>query len=266
MCTNYTPTARDRFKAAQLGVLHWPENDWPSEVYPGYEAPIVTRTAVSATTTAVRQSNQPLSKGQFEVQLARFGLVPRWCRDTAHASAVAKGTYNARSETVTEKPSFRGAWRDRMWALVPMDSYFDPCWETGHAVRWRIGRTDGAPMACAGVWERWRDPAGTDVVTSFSLLTVNSDHHPLTRRMHRVGDEKRMPVIVNPADFDAWLRASPQDAVALIHGSAEIELIGEPAPKALKPRQGAMPKTPGKSAVAKPPKIPVPTTGDLFQW
>ena len=257
MCTNYTPTARDRFKAAQLRVLHLPQSEWPSEVYPGYEAPIVVRSAPLATSNAVAAENQ--------VTLARFGLIPRWVRDRAHAKAVAKGTYNARSETVSNKPSFRGAWRDHQWALVPMESYFDPCWETGQAVRWRIARADGAPMACAGVWERWRDPAGNDVVASFSLLTINSDHHPLTRRMHRVRDEKRMPVIVNPADFDAWLNARSQDAMALIHGSAEIELVGEPAPKALKPRLGAAAKTPGKSAVTKPPKMPVPTTGDLFQ-
>lgn len=252
MCTNYTPTARDRFRAAQLGVLHWPESDWPSEVFPGYEAPIVVRGAVRTGSGSTALGSAAIGDAlQFETQLARFGLVPRWCRDRAHASAISKGTYNARSETVSDKPSFRSAWRDRQWALVPMESYFDPCWETGQAVRWRIARADGATMACAGVWERWRDPASNDVVASFSLLTVNSDHHPLTRRMHRVGDEKRMPVIVNPVDFDAWLHASPQDAMALIQGSAEIDLVGEPAPK---------------STAAKQPKKPVPTTGDLFQW
>ena len=118
MCTNYTPTARDRFKAAQLGVLHLPQSEWPSEVYPGYEAPIVVRSAAQTASLSARQGHSERLDPKLAVKLARFGLIPRWCRDRAHGLAVGKGTYNARSETVAEKPSFRGAWRDRMWALV----------------------------------------------------------------------------------------------------------------------------------------------------
>jgi putative SOS response-associated peptidase YedK len=239
VCTNYTPTARDRFKAARLGVVHLPAADWPAEVFPGYEAPIIRR-------------HDPGSKAESATpervcDIAKFGLIPRWSRDKAHALSIAKGTYNARNETASEKPSFRSAWRERQWALVPMDGYFDPNWEEAHVnggkpVRWRISRADNDPFACAALWERWHDKTTGDVVTSFSLLTVNADAHPLCGRLHRPGDEKRMPVIIAANDYDAWLNASPDEAHAFMRMFPADALAGAPAPQL--PRKPKMPKTP----------------------
>ncbi len=215
MCTNYTPTARDRFKAARLGVTHLPANQWPTEVFPGYEAPIVVRDDTS----------------EARVDMARFGLVPRWSRDAAHARQVAKGTYNARHETAAEKPSFRTPWRQCQFALAPMESYFDPNWESGKAVRWRISRADGDPFACAALWERWSDPTTGEIITSFALLTVNADGHALCGRLHRPGDEKRMPVIIAANDCEAWLQATPNEAHSFMRTTKAELLVGEPAPK-----------------------------------
>ena len=237
MCTQYTPTARDRFRASQLGVSHLPETDWPPEVFPGYIAPIVRRGAGSE-----------VASGNLQVDLARFGLVPRWSHDSAHAAGIAKGTYNARSETAAKKPSFSGPWRDRQWAIVPMENYFEYCWETGRAERWRIQQASGEPFFCAGLWERWHDPgraANEAVFASFTLLTVNADQHPLGRRMHRPGDEKRMPLIFDATRLDEWLHASVGQALALTQLPPPLNLVGEPAPK-------------------RPAKAAVPTTGYLF--
>ena len=237
MCTQYTPTARDRFRAAQLGVSHLPENEWPPEVFPGYIAPIVRRSGGSEAVN-----------GDLQVDLARFGLVPRWSRDAAHAAVIARGTYNARSETAAKKPSFSGPWRDRQWAIAPMENYFEYCWETGRAERWRIRQASGEPFFCAGLWERWQDPgaaANEAVFASFTLLTVNADQHPLGRRMHRPGDEKRMPLIFDATRLDEWLHASAAQALALTQLPSPLNLVGEPAPK--------------PSA-----KAAVPTTGNLF--
>jgi putative SOS response-associated peptidase YedK len=221
VCTNYTPTARDRFKASRLGIAHLPVKDWPPEVFPGYEAPIVVR----------QDAGAPL------LEIARFGLMPRWSRDAAHAQQLARGTYNARSETAAQKPSFRSAWRERQWALAPMDNYFEPMWEDaasngGKSVRWRIARADGDPFACAALWERWSDNTTGEIITSFSLLTVNADGHALCGRLHRPGDEKRMPVIIAANDYDAWLHATPHEAQAFMRTTPTDLLVGAPAPRA----------------------------------
>ena len=228
MCTNYTPSSRDRFAASRLGTAILPTQAWPVETFPGFEAPIVIRAG-----EAGQGSVTPMA------QLARFGLVPRWCKDAPNAIALARRTYNARQETAFEKPSYRGPWRDQQWALVPMDNYFEPCWEDsarhgGRPVRWRLSSADGAPFAVAALWEHWVDPAGGDI-TSFTLLTVNADDHPVAGRMHRPGDEKRMPVIIAPDDYGNWLNATPAQAKAFMRCAANDALVGEPAPMS---RQG----------------------------
>jgi putative SOS response-associated peptidase YedK len=216
VCTNYAPPTRLTTAAARLGVAHWPVQEWSAEVFPGYEAPIVVRGQAD---------------GAAQCLIARFGLVPSWCKTAQQATELSRGTYNARSETAPSKPSFRAAWRERRWALVPMQHFFEPCWETGRAVRWQISRSDGEPFAVAGLWEHWSDPQSTQQMDSFTLLTVNADAHALMGRMHRPGDEKRMPLIVPPTQYVQWLNSDPQEALAFMQRTDEVDLTGQAAPR-----------------------------------
>ena len=235
MCTNYVPSTRQEIAAHRLGVVDLPHEVWPDEIYPGYRAPILLR-----------------GRGDDVIcRVAQFGLVPRWSEDAAHAKTLSRHTTNARSETVAVKPSFRHPWRERRWALAPMEHFFEPCWETGQAVRWRIARADGQPCAAAALWEHWTDPACGELVTSFTLLTVNADAHPLMARMHRPGEEKRMPVLLAPAQFEAWLHATDEAAHALLHGARQVPLTGTPAPRA--PVSAPAPRAPS----------PLPADGTL---
>jgi putative SOS response-associated peptidase YedK len=131
-----------------------------------------------------------------------FGLMPHW----GDPAKLFRMTYNARSETVAEKPSYRSAWRNRQFALVPVESFYEPCYESGKPVRWRIQRADGEPFALAGIWERRMGDEGP-ARWSFSMLTVNADDHPLMRRFHKPGDEKRSVAVLDPEDYEGWLGA-----------------------------------------------------------
>ena len=219
MCTNYRPTARDLL-AERLGS-NAPEFDYDDEAFPGYAAPMLRRHGAAA--------------AGLECAKACFGLIPYWSKDTK----IARKTYNARAETAPEKPSFRQAWARRQWCLVPMECFYEPNYESGRAVRWRIERNDGAPFMAAGVWDRWVAPTTREVVVSFSMLTINADAHPLMRRFHRPGEEKRSLVVVDTADRDAWLGASPESASAMLHSidTDEFSARAEPAP----PRRLALP-------------------------
>mgnify|MGYP001189088460 CR=1 FL=1 len=270
MCTNYSPTSRDRLRAARLGVAHLPPRDWPPEAFPGYEAPIVVRSE-SEDASADADGDAALAAADAtRCLLARFGLVPRWSRDAAHARELSRHTVNARNETTSVKPSYRTPWRERRWALVPMDDFFEPCWETGHAVRWRLASADGSVLTAAALWEGWTDPASGEIVNSFSLLTVNADGHPLMGRMHRPGEEKRMPVLIAPADRNAWLNASDADARLLMRAMPAGQLVAAPAPRAASPRAARKPAAaaaePGAApAPHEPPAPPAPGTNlDLF--
>jgi putative SOS response-associated peptidase YedK len=182
---------------------------YPETAYPGYAAPIV------------RQSGD----GQrVDVSTAIFGLIPAWAKDRNFA----KRTYNARSETVVEKPSYRGAWRARRFCLVPMERFYEPCWETGKAVRWSIHRQDAQPFAVAAIWENWTDRGTGEIITSFSMLTINADGHEVMGRFHRPGDERRSLVIVEPENWNDWLTATTEQATAMLLPMKPADFTAQP--------------------------------------
>jgi putative SOS response-associated peptidase YedK len=197
MCINFTPTRKNEWVNTHFGV-ELPGADYPQEGFPSYPAPIVV---------------QSHSTGRVACGLARFGLIPSWAKD----NKISRHTYNARSETVAEKPSYRAAWRNRQYGLVLVDNFYEPCYETGKAVRTQIRLETGEPFAIACLWDRWRQSKTGEIVTSFSMLTVNADQHPVMKRFHRDGDEKRTPVIVPEANYMDWLGASVEQAVPLMH-------------------------------------------------
>jgi len=186
--------------------------EYPPESYPGFPAPIVVK------------SHQT---DRVACGLARFGLIPSWAKD----DKIARHTYNARSETAAEKPSFRAAWRQRHFGLVLADNFFEPGYETGKAVRWKIELVSGDPFGIACLWDRWTDPASGENVVSFSMLTVNADEHPVMRQFHRPADEKRSPLIIPPPLFDTWLSAQSDQARAMMSWTHMPALRATPAPR-----------------------------------
>jgi putative SOS response-associated peptidase YedK len=80
---------------------------------------------------------------------------------------------NPRSETLGEKRSFSAAWKRLQLCLIPCETFFEPCYETGKAVRWRIRLGDDKPTAIAGLWLAWEASNGAPTL-SFTMLTVNA--------------------------------------------------------------------------------------------
>ena len=104
-----------------------------------------------------------------EALIGQYGLVPHWASDLK----LGRHTYNARSETVATKPSFRDAWRQARHCIIPAMAIYEPDWRTGRAVPTRISRADGQPMGIAGLWDRWKSPQG-EVVHSFTMILGGS--------------------------------------------------------------------------------------------
>ena len=212
MCANYLPvTAADRL--AQYFGVDRPADALPPEVYPGGLAPFIVR----------QRDRVELAR---DLRLGLFGLVPHWAKEIAFG----RRTYNARSETVAEKPSFRDAWRQGRRCIVPVEAVFEPNWESGRAVRWKVTRRDGLPMGIAGLWGWWRAPDGREWL-SFTMLTVNADGHAVFGRLHRPGGEKRMVVILDEAEYDAWLEAPLPRARDFLRPYPAERLQAEPWPR-----------------------------------
>ena len=197
MCINFTPTKKTEWVKSHFGV-DLPSHVYPQEVFPSYPAPIVV---------------QSHNTGRIACGLARFGLIPSWAKD----DKISRHTYNARFETVAEKPSYRAAWRNRQFGLVLVDNFYEPCYETGKAVRTQIRLESAEPFAIACLWDRWKQTETGEIITSFSMLTVNADQHPVMKRFHKDGDEKRTPVIVSEPNYMDWLDASVEQASQLMH-------------------------------------------------
>jgi putative SOS response-associated peptidase YedK len=195
VCTIFTPTKRAQWVKQILGVDL--PLDYPEETYPGYVAPLVVKS---------RKSDR------VACGLARFGLIPGWAKD----DKISRHTYNARSETAAEKPSYRSAWRQRQFGLLLVDNFYEPSYESGRAVRWKIELASGDPFGIACLWDRWTDPTSGALVVSFSMLTVNADEHPVMCQFHKPGDEKRTPVIIAPELHEAWLSADQAKAFELM--------------------------------------------------
>jgi putative SOS response-associated peptidase YedK len=123
--------------------------------------------------------------------------------------------------------------------VIPCRSFYEPSYETGSAVRWRIGLEPGKPLEIAGLWRAWAEPEGT--AFSFTTLTIDSDEHPLMRRFHKPGAEKRSEVIL-PKQYDDWLGCSTTDeARAFLNLFPAYEMAATPAlipPRRREPQAG----------------------------
>ena len=126
----------------------------------------------------------------------RWGLIPFW----AHGSKVAQKLPLARVETVASSPAFRESIRKRR-CLVAVDGFFEWMREGKKTNRpFFVRREDKKPFALAGVWDRWVSKDG-EVVESCAILT-----QPARPPVEAVHD--RMPLVLEPADWDRWLDTS----------------------------------------------------------
>ena len=152
---------------------------------------------------------------------ARFGLIPSWVKD----DGFGRKTYNARSETVGDKPSYKHAWTQRHYALALADAFYEPCYESGKAVRTQIQQVNREPMAIASIWDTWTEPETGELIVSFSMLTIEAGRHPLMNRCHKPEDEKRTVVPLRPELFHDWLNATPDTARSLLNLESIPDLV-----------------------------------------
>jgi len=132
-----------------------------------------------------------------QLRLMQWGLIPHWSKPAPGGKAV-EGLINARSETVTEKPAFRDAFRQRR-CLIPADGFYE--WKKGTAIKqpFFFGMGDAGLMTFAGLWSRWQPPQGDELET-FTILTCAPND--LLEVVH-----DRMPVIVKEEDRSTWLES-----------------------------------------------------------
>jgi putative SOS response-associated peptidase YedK len=147
-----------------------------------------------------------------------WGLIPSWSKDPT----IGARLINARSETVTEKPAFRTAFKRRR-CLIVADGFYE--WRRVGSKKqpYYFHLNNGQPFGFAGLWEHWQSSEG-DEIESCTILTTAANE-----LVHSVHD--RMPVILHSSDYDSWLDPSVQDTdqlSTLLRPYPEVEMDAYP--------------------------------------
>lgn len=155
-------------------------------IAPGQPAPVV-----------VQQDGRRL-------RLMKWGLVPSWAKE----DSIGYKMINARAETLHEKPSFRKALEQRR-CIIPADGFFEWRKEADGKSKtpMRIVRRDRSLFGLAGLWDRWLNAEGEELLTYTIMTTTPND---LIEKVHN-----RMPVILNPQAEEAWLTEGRPDINSL---------------------------------------------------
>ncbi len=140
---------------------------------------------------------------QRGLEVMHWGLVPFWAKDIK----VGFANINAKAEGIEKKPAFREAFRQRR-CLVPVDSFYEWQKAGGGKRPYAIGLKGGGLMALAGLWESWRAPSSGERVRSFAIVTTEPNE--LCAALHN-----RMPVVLAPEAWPAWLGAQAADEAQL---------------------------------------------------
>ena len=184
MCGRFTRKSPTKKLAEKFGVAETPLLGESYNIAPGQAV------------MGIREA-----EGEREATLFKWGLVPRWANDPA----IGNKLKNARSETVTEKPSFREAFVRRR-CLIPADGFYEWSRRGGKKLPYYFYMRDGEPFAIAGLWERWE--GGDEPLETCTVLTTEANE--LLAPYH-----DRMPVILKPKDYDLWLDADVRRAELL---------------------------------------------------
>ena len=162
----------------------------PSSFRPGYYY-----NAFELPDLPVIQSEDPES-----IALLTWGLIPFWVKDSRAAEDIRRKTFNARMETILEKPSFRGSVKSRR-CLVLCRGFYEWQERDKEKIPHYIYLRGEPPIALAGLYENWTDHETGEIIRTCSIVTTSANS--IMEKIHNT--KKRMPVILGPENEKAWI-------------------------------------------------------------
>ena len=141
--------------------------------------------------------------GRKAADFSQWGLVPHWAKDTSIGSRMI----NARAETLADKPSFRGPLKYHR-CLIVADGFYE--WQRQGTKKQPmfVRMANQQPFAFAGLWDVCSPPDGSSLRT---CTIITTEPNSLLSPIHN-----RMPAILHPDDYDAWLDPTVQDGTAVM--------------------------------------------------
>jgi putative SOS response-associated peptidase YedK len=215
MCGRFTLRATAKIVAPAFNLWQAPDLHPRYNIAPGQRVPVVRCSET----------------GERELVFLRWGLIPAWADNPSIGDHLA----NARSETVSIKPSFRDAFRSRR-CLVLADGFYEWQRTGGRKQPYFVRLKSDQPFGMAGLWELWERQG--EAIESCTILTSNANE--LMERIH-----ERMPVIITPDKYDLWLDPNCQDEEklrALLRRYRSEEMVAYPVSTIVNDPRNDVPK------------------------
>ena len=180
MCANFKPITLAQLKSQNLPDIPF---EYPEEVYPNYDLPLLFKSE---------------EKG-LEWRKVGFGMVPKWAED----KSIALKTYNARNETLMQKPTFQNAVSKCKFGVIPVSEFYESMYIDNKPQRWGVRRKDGEAFYIAALYEICKQ--GEEVVRSATMITMNAIEHAMMKNFHEPGAVKRSVIVIPHEKLDKWL-------------------------------------------------------------
>jgi putative SOS response-associated peptidase YedK len=183
------------------------------------------------------------NENPLEPQSYSWGLIPSWTKDLSAAKIIQNQTLNARSESMFEKPAFRGAAKQRR-CLIYLDGFFEHHHQKGKTYPFYIQNKDNSPLIIAGLWEHWTDKSTGEIFHTMSMVTTSGNE--LMAKIHNNPklNRPRMPLILSEENQDVWLSKE----VLSEEDQLKISALCIPSPSVLL-RQHAVSRLRGKESL-----------------
>jgi putative SOS response-associated peptidase YedK len=164
--------------------------DEPENFVPGYYFSAFTFPKIPVIT----------GKDNRVIRMYKWGLIPSWVKDESYAEGIRTKTINAKSETITEKPSFRNAVRTNR-CLVILKGFFEWQKRENEKIPYYIGLEDDQLFTFAGLYDTWANPGTGEMNYTFTIITTAAN--PLLAVIHNT--KQRMPVILPREKEQDWI-------------------------------------------------------------
>lgn len=205
MCANFKPLTNIQLQDLNFADLPF---EYPEEVYPGYELPLLF------------QSPQGL-----EWRKVHFGMIPKWAED----QSIALKTYNARNETLMQKPSFINAVSKYQFGVMPVSEFYESKYIDYKPQRWGVRRKDGAAFYIAALYEICKQ--GDDIIRSATMITMDAIDHAMMKDFHEPGTVKRSVIVIPHDRLDEWLNWKSPNIQPFVKGFPVEEFECSHVPK-----------------------------------
>lgn len=210
MCANFKPLTLKQCQDLNLPDISF---EYEKEVYPNYALPLLFKSDLG-----------------LEWRSVNFGLIPKWAED----KTIGTKTYNARNETLLQKPTFIEATTKCKFGVIPVAEFYESKYFDNKPQRWGVRRQDGKATYIAALYEIAR--IGEEIVRSASMITMDAIDHPMMKEFHEPGNIKRSVIVIPHHRLEEWLSLKTPNIQSFVEGFPvdEFECLHVPKEKVKK--------------------------------